>query len=313
MIKVGLIGYGFAARVFHAPIISAVPRLSLTHVVQRRGDEARERYPRITIVRELDALLGSDIDLAVIATPNATHFEITTRALRAGKHVVVDKPIAVTTDEAARLAETARAAGRLLSVYHNRRWDGDFRTVRQLVTQGALGKVERYQACWDRDRPVRVHWKEHPGPGGGLLYDLGPHLIDQALVLFGPPRTVTADVRAVREGAVVDDMFELTLGYDDYDVRLGATLAGSKPRPRFSLRGSDGSFVKFGLDPQEDMLRQGRSPVGTQLWGREPSGQWGQLEVWRGASSSRRTVETLPGCYHAYYEDVCDARSEERR
>jgi scyllo-inositol 2-dehydrogenase (NADP+) len=307
-IAVGLIGYGMAGRVFHAPVITSVEGLRLTKVVERRAAESRARYPWVEVVREADELLGDEaIELVVVATPNETHFELARRALLAGKHVVVEKPFAVTSEEAGRLIELARERGRLLTAYHNRRRDGDFLTVRKILEDGLVGRLFEYESRFDRfrDQPRPGAWRERPGPGAGLLYDLGPHLIDQALVLFGRPRAVEADVRTQRDFASTDDFFELVLHYDGARVTLGAGMLAREPTPRFVLRGDAGSFVKYGLDPQEDALKAGRTPA-EPGWGVEPPEHWGTLATLDGGRRTERRVATLAGRYQDFYRNVAD-------
>ncbi len=276
-IGVGLIGFGMAARVFHAPVIEAVPRLKLLKVVERSGDEARKRYPQVEVVRDADDLLRDDrVALVVVTTPNATHFELARRSLLAGKHVVVEKPFTNTSDEALELIELARRENRLLTVNHNRRWDGDFLTVQRILQAGMLGRPVEYESRYERfrDQPREGAWREEAGPGSGILYDLGSHLIDQALVLFGQPRAVTADIQRQREFAKADDYFELLLDYDGLKVTLKAGMLVREPGPRFRLQGTEGSFVKHGMDPQEEALKRGLTPLATN-WGEELRGTLG--------------------------------------
>ncbi len=308
-IGVGLIGYGMAARVFHAPVIETIPRLELRKVVERRGDESRRRYPHVEVVRDADELLRDDeINLVVVTTPNASHFELACRSLLAGKHVVVEKPFTNTADEALELIGLARRQGRLLTVHHNRRWDGDFLTVREILKAGLLGRLVEYESHYDRFRnhPREGAWREEEGPGSGILYYLGSHLIDQALVLFGQPRAVTADVRRQREFAKADDNFELILDYDDLKVTLGAGMLVREPRARFRLHGTEGSFVKHGMDPQEEALKRGLTPSAPN-WGEEPPERWGALDAHVGGLRVRGRVETLAGGYQSFYQNVADA------
>jgi scyllo-inositol 2-dehydrogenase (NADP+) len=250
MIRVGLAGYGLAGSVFHAPLIRACQGMELAAVLTSRDVPER--------VGSLDALIERS-DLVVVATPNTTHFEIAAAALKAGKHVVVDKPFAVTVEEADALIALAQERGRVLTAFHNRRWDGDFLTVRKAMPE--LGEVMLFEAHWDRFRPeIKRGWREEPQPGGGVLSDLGPHMIDQALALFGIPDAVSADVLAQRADAQVDDYFDLTLHYGARRVRLACSTLLAEPRPRFALHGTHGSFVKYGLDPQEAQLKSGMDP-----------------------------------------------------
>jgi scyllo-inositol 2-dehydrogenase (NADP+) len=305
-LNVALAGFGAAGRFFHSPFITTNPRLRLIHVLERRTTASPGVYPHVSVLRDLDDLLAAPgIDLVVIATPNHTHFDLASRALRAGKHVVVDKPVATSADEARQLASDAAQRNLLLAVYHNRRWDGDFLTVQDLLAQQRLGRLVAYESHFDRFRPQPQpgRWREQPAPGAGLLFDLGPHLIDQACLLFDAPRTVTADVRVERDAAAVDDSFDLRLGYPRLTVTLRAGTLIKQPRPRFALYGTAGSFVKFGLDPQEAALRAGRSPCDRD-WGVERAEDWGILETERGGPER---VPTRAGGYAGFYDNICDA------
>jgi|WetSurMetagenome_2_1015567.scaffolds.fasta_scaffold00822_8 scyllo-inositol 2-dehydrogenase (NADP+) len=305
-IGVGLAGWGMAGRVFHAPLVFATPGLELAAVVERTGDTARRRYPGVAIVKDAESLFRrDDVELAVIATPNATHFELARAALLAGKHVVIDKPFTVSSGEARTLMELAKSKRRVLTVFQNRRWDGDFLTVSALVRAKRLGDLKEFASHFDRFRPELkpYAWRERPGPGAGLLYDLGPHLIDQALVLFGTPRSLSADIGTERVNCATDDRFEIALSYDALTVRLGAGMLAREPRPRFFLRGDAGSFVKYGLDPQEEALRRGETPPDKD-WGAEGPGRWGTVEAADGGGVRRETVETIPGRYQEFYANV---------
>jgi scyllo-inositol 2-dehydrogenase (NADP+) len=284
MIRVGLIGRGLGGRVFHEPLIRAVPRLELVQVAG---------------AAEASSLAISEaVDLIVISTPNRTHFPLAKAALEAGKHLVVDKPFTVSLDEADALIALAAERGRVLTVFHNRRWDGDFLTVRKLLPR--LGQVSLFEAHWDRFRPaLRGGWKEDPDEGAGLLTDLGPHLIDQALQLFGLPQSVSADIGAQRPGSQVDDYFELTLRYGAMRTILSASTLVAEPRPRFALHGTGGSFVKFGLDPQEAELKTGTAPREAGVDRRD-----GVLTL---PDGTRETVATERGRYFDFYEAVADA------
>lgn len=308
-IGVGLIGYGMAARVFHAPFIETIPRLKLKKVVERRGEESRARYPHVEVVRDAAELWRDEgIALVVVTTPNDSHFELTRRSLLAGKHVVVEKPFTNTSGEALELIELARQRERLLSVHHNRRWDGDFLTVRSILEAGLLGRLVEFESRYERFRnqPRAGAWREEAGPGSGILFDLGPHLIDQALVLFGQPRAVAADVRRQREFAQADDYFELMLDYEGLKVTLRAGMLVREPGPRFALHGTEGSFVKHGMDVQEEALKRGLTPAGPG-WGEEPQERWGTLDAQLGGLRVRGSVETVAGSYQSFYRNVADA------
>jgi predicted dehydrogenase len=302
-----------SSRVFHAPLISTNPLLRLTHIVQRHGDEAANAYPQAKIVRDLDELLGdSTVQLVVVATPNPTHFEIAQSALQAGKNVVIDKPFTNSTTEADELITLSREMGRLLSVFQNRRWDGDFLTVRQILEKRLLGRVAEFESRFDRFRPTRnpKAWREQPLPGSGLLYDLGSHLLDQAVVLFGRPSTVYAELRRQRENAVADDSVLIHLEFSQVRATLRAGVLVCAPSPRFVLYGTEGSYVKYGLDPQEAALKSGALP-GPMDWGDEKEEAWGTLTHCDPAPQ-REIYPTLPGSYPSYYTNIARAlRGEE--
>ncbi len=309
MIDVGLVGFGFAGRTFHAPVIAAVEGLRLAAILQRQGSEAEQAYPAARVVRTLDELLAIDtIRLVVIATPNTTHFDLAKQCLQAGRDVVIDKPFATTYAEAAELVDLANTRKRLLSVYQNRRWDGDFLTIQHLLPEGKLGRVVLFESHFDRFRPHLKDnaWRERPEPGSGVLFDLGPHLIDQALVLFGTPEAIGADVRTEREGAAIDDAFDVVLYYAGLRALLRAGSLVSTQTPRFVIQGTHGGYLKYGLDPQEDALKRGETPAG-EFWGYEAPERWGTLLIAQGDSFITDKFPTLPGDYRQYYQNVRDA------
>jgi scyllo-inositol 2-dehydrogenase (NADP+) len=309
MIEVGLIGFGVAGKAFHAPMIRAVTGLRLAAILQRTGSEVRQTYPDVHLVRNLEELLAiTSIQLIVIATPPRSHFELAKQCLLAGRHVVVDKPFTTTCSEAKELIALAEENGRLLSVYHNRRWDGDFLTVRQLVSSGTLGRIVLLESRFDRYRPQPREgaWREQPQPGSGILFDLGPHLLDQALVLFGAPEAIAADVRVERDGALTDDAFDIVLHYPRMRAVLRAGSLVSTPTPRFSLEGVAGGYLKYGLDPQEEALRHGQVPGGN-AWGHEPEENWGELFFLRENKLSHEKLPTSSGDYRKFYENMRDA------
>ncbi|MBS4193495.1 oxidoreductase [Bacillus sp. FJAT-49870] len=309
-LNVGLIGYGFAGRVLHAPVITSIPGLNLKKVVERRSDYSKERYPWVEVVRSAnDLYIDPEIDVIVITTPSTNHVEFVRDALSNGKHVVVEKPFTATTEEADELIELAKERNRVLSVFHNRRWDGDFMTIREIIKNGLIGKVKECEVHWDSFNPIALstNWREKSGIGTGVLYDLGVHLFDQALCLFGVPNTISADVQIQREGAKAHDYFDLTLGYDHH---LKVTLKSSRivrtKGPRYILHGDKGSFIKFGLDPQEQALIDGRSPANSKNWGREPEELWGSFETTAGGLNVKGAIETIPGAYQDYYQNIYD-------
>jgi scyllo-inositol 2-dehydrogenase (NADP+) len=310
MIEVGLVGFGLAGRAFHAPVIYAVPGLHLAAIVQRTGTEAAEKYPDVRIVRSLDELLSMpEIRLVVIATPNDTHYPFAQQCLEAGRDVVVDKPFTTTLEEAKSLVRLAKETGRLLTVYQNRRYDGDFQAIRQLVAAGTLGRIVRFETTYDRFRPQLKPgaWRETSDPGSGILFDIAPHLIDHALVLFGLPEAVTADVRIERENAAADDAFDIMLHYPSgMRAVLRSSILAAATRPRFVLLGTQGSFVKQTFDPQEMNLRRGYIPA-DKPWGFEPEENWGVLTVPVGDSFEKRRIPSATCDYRDYYSNMRDA------
>ena len=308
-IDVGLVGFGFAGRVFHAPIISAVPGLRLRAIVQRSAGDAAVLYPQTTVVQSVEELLAIDeIRLVVIATPNTSHDGLAKQSLLADRDVVVDKPFTTTYQEASELIGMAKQHGRLLTVYQNLRSNGDFRTIRNLVEGQRLGRIALYEAHFDRyrlqTRPGA--WREKVEPGSGVFFDLGVHLIDQAMQLFGPPATISADIRIEREAAVVDDAFDVVLHYPRMRALLRASMVAIAPDLRFVIRGEKAAFVKYGIDPQEEALKRGETPR-DDSWGREAREKWGTLYCSQDAAVTAETIETLPGDYRLFYANVRDA------
>lgn len=308
-IRTGVIGFGLAGQVFHTAVIDETPGLELACIVQRSGNAAAARYPHAKIARSVDEMLADpSIELCVVATPNDTHFPLAEQCLRAGRNVVVDKPVTLTSAEAEQLARLAKEKKVVFAPYHNRRWDGDFKTLRSLLASGRLGEPRLFESHFDRFRlqPKTGAWRETEAAGGGNLYDLGPHLIDQALALFGPPSHVWADVRIAREGVSVDDTFDLQLTYaDDTKLRvwLRAAILASNPGARFTLHGTKASYEKWGLDPQEVALKNGARFADTGF-GTEPETEWGTLTLPDGQA---KTIPAETGDYRGYYANVRDA------
>ncbi len=309
LIRCGVVGFGLAGRIFHSAVIRAVDGLALVSIVERTGDSALHAYPDVQIFRSLDEMLGSgDVDLVSIATPNSSHTALARQCLLAGKHVVVDKPLTITSADTAALIALARERDRLLVPYQNRRWDGDFLTVRKLLAAGSLGTLVRFESHFDRFRPaVKANaWREEPAPGSGVLYDLGSHLIDQALVIFGNPAAIFADVRRERTGVQADDAFDLRLYYPEIAVWLRSTCLATLPAPRFLIHGTQASYRKMGLDPQEYALRNG-DLFQSEPWGVEPTSSWGTLTREGKTGPIQKAVETEAGDYREFYRSVRDA------
>ena len=309
MINVGLIGFGLAGRAFHAQVISRVPGMRLAAILQRTGDEAGKAYPDAKIVRSLDELLAlPDIRLIVIASPNDTHAPFARAALASGHDVVVDKPFTTSYAEAVDLVNFAEKSGRFLTVYQNRRYDGDFQAIRELVAAGTLGRIVRFETHYDRFRPnfKTNAWREQRVAGAGILFDIGPHLIDHAMVLFGKPEAVTADVRIERQGGLADDAFDIMFLYpDSMRAVLSSDILAVSQRPRFLLFGTKGAFVKQTVDPQENNLRFGTLPE-KGAWGAEPEENWGVLTLSDGTNATQRRIPSGTGDYRDFYANVRD-------
>jgi scyllo-inositol 2-dehydrogenase (NADP+) len=309
MIEVGLIGFGLAGRSFHAPVISAVNGLRLVAILQRTGDSASQAYPDAKIVRSVEELLAiKSLQLIVIASPNQTHFQLAKQCLEAGRHVVVDKPFTTTVTEALELIRLAKQRERLLTVYHNRRYDADFQALRQVVSDGELGRIVRFENTYDRFRPTSKPnaWREKPGPGSGVLFDLAPHLIDQAFTLLGEPVAISADVRRERPGFVTDDAFDLLLHYrSGTRALLRATMLAATPRPRFVVLGEKGSLLKRDFDPLEPTLRLGNIPKTGESWVLEREENWGELTKAEGEARTTRKIPSV-GDWRDFYANVRD-------
>ncbi|NIY46637.1 oxidoreductase [Cedecea colo] len=304
-IRVGLIGYGYASKTFHAPLIVGTPGMELAAVSSSDESKVHADWPAMPVVSDPHHLFNDpDIDLIVVPTPNDTHFPLAKAALLAGKHVVVDKPFTVTLSQARELDALAKSRGLLLSVFHNRRWDSDFLTLKALLADGTLGEVALFESHYDRFRPqVRNRWREQAGVGSGIWYDLGPHLIDQALNLFGLPVSLTVDLAQLRPGAQATDYFHAVLAYPQRRVVLHGSLLAAAESARYIVHGTRGSYVKYGLDPQEDRLKSGE---------RLPQEDWGYdmrdgvLTLAQGEVMVEQTLLTVPGNYPAYYAAIRD-------
>jgi predicted dehydrogenase len=311
-LRAGLIGYGFAGQTFHAPVLAAVPGLQLGAVASSQPGKVHADWPGVDVVPDVDALLRRvDIDLVVVATPNAQHHPVAKAALSAGKHVVVDKPFTLDAGQARELAALAQRHDRVLSVYQNRRFDSDFLTLRDVLAGGELGRPVYFESHFDRYRPeVRARWREQPVPGAGLWVDLGSHLLDQAVQLFGRPDTLQLDSAVLRDGALVEDYFHAVLRWETgphapLRAVLHATTLAALPAPRYIVHGTTGSYVKRGVDPQEDALRAGARPTDA-AWGADPV----EGEITVCATDGRLNARKLPtraGNYVAYYTALRDA------
>lgn len=301
-VNVALLGYGFAGKTFHAPLLKCVPGLVLSYVVSNDAAKVRKDLDVAVLAKPEEAFALPEINLIVIATPNPTHFDLARGGLLSDKHVVVDKPFTNTVAEAQELIRLARSRNRLLSVFQNRRWDADFLTLRHLLAEDSLGEVVLFESHYDRYRPEpRRRWREQDVPGGGLWFDLGPHLADQALQLFGTPERIYADMEIQRRAAQAVDYFHVVLRYGRRRVILHGGSIVAAESPRFAVHGMSGSYIKFGMDIQEDLLKSGRLP-GSPGWGVDP--RMGTLITQRGDGFESKQVPNLPGDYLAYYQTL---------
>jgi predicted dehydrogenase len=311
-INVGLIGYGGGGKVFHAPIIASVDGLKLHKVYVTNAENVqhlKERYQDAQVVSKIDDILDDpSIQLVVVATPNALHYEIAKKALEKGKNVIVEKPFTASTEEAEVLISLAKATNKLLTIHHNRRWDSDFKTVEKVVKSNLLGDIVNFEVYYDRFNPTFKHnWKEKNIAGSGVLYDLGSHLIDQALCLFGLPQEVFANLEIQKQGGEVIDYFKLLLKYTNLNVTLTAGSLVKEQGPRYIIHGTKGSFVKYGLDVQEAALKSGLLPKNIEGWGKEPEELWGKINTEVNGLHIIGKVESETGDYREFYRNVYDA------
>ncbi len=302
-IRTALVGYGSVGEKMHGPLISVCEDLELVAVVERNQERSIEKYPQVTVFKSLEALLEADAaDLIVIVTPNEFHFPYAKMALEAGKHVVVDKPVTVHSQDARILHQIAEEKGLVLSVFQNRRWDGDIQTIEKLLHEGTLGRIVHFESHFDRFRPqLADNWREKDVPGNGITFDLGTHLIDQTIMLFGKPKWVYAEILKQRKGAVADDFFDITLMYEGMKARLTASVMVNAPLPKFLVLGERGSYVKYGLDVQEKAFKSGQIPGGAN-WGLEDADSWGSLHLENGIVS----YPTERGDYRHFYQNLAD-------
>ena len=304
MIKVAVIGYGYSAQTFHIPLINASDSFELAAISSSKKDLLERHYPQVLVFDTAEKLIASAaVDLVVITTPNDAHYPIAKQYLECGINVVVEKPMVTTSTEAQELTTIARERSLLLSVFHNRRWDGDFLTIKKLLDNNLVGDVRFFESHFDRFRPrVRQRWREQPGQGSGVWFDLGSHLVDQAISLFGLPEALTARCLTLRKGSKTTDYFHVLLHYNDLEVMLHASSFSAAPNVRFRLEGTGGSFVKYGLDPQEQQLKSGITP-NDPCYGAEDADNYGRFYT----ESSTELIETEQGCYQQYYAEISAA------
>ena len=305
-IKVGLAGFGMAAKVMHAPFLGSMEEYKPETVLERHNNDSQQRYPYVKVVRTIEDLIHSpEIELIVITTPNNTHFEYAQKAMYAGKHVVLEKPFTITTEDALELIEISQKTNRVLSVYQNRRYVCDFLTIKKILAENLLGDIVEFEAHYDRYRPEAKPnaWRERNEPGSGILHDLGSHLIDQALFLFGIPKTITADVRLQRPHAKTNDYFDLRLDYGFTKIILESGMLVREPGPRYMIHGTKGSYIKSGEDPQEELLKAGAVP-NTPDWGKEPEENWGLLHTEINGKIIKERYPSFNGNFGLYYKNL---------
>jgi len=307
-IKTGIASYGLSGKAFHAPFIATNEAFELSAICERSKNEAHDRYPTVKIVRSFDELLtDASLELIIVNTPDVTHFDYCRAALESGKHVIVEKPFSFTVAEGEALIALAAEKKRMLTVFQNRRWDGDFLTLRKVLNENRLGRIVEYRAAFQRFRPqIADTWKERNDKFVGIVYNLGPHLVDQALCLFGKPTGVFAQIRKQRTNSQIDDFCHIILIYPDLQVTLTAGMMMKEPIASFVLHGSNGSFVKPGIDPQEDQLRAGMLPTDT-AYGLDIPEKYGTLVYEQNGETIRETVETLQGNYQYFFDGVAES------
>ncbi|MDE1463496.1 oxidoreductase [Spartinivicinus poritis] len=309
MIKTGIIGYGFSAQTFHLPFIKHLNEFELTAISSSKSEQVLADNPGIQVYDTAEQLIKDNTtELVIITSPNDTHYDLAKLALANGKHVIVEKPFVTQVAQGEELIALAKEKGLVLSTYHNRRWDGDFLTINHLIETKALGEIRLFESHFDRFRPtVRQRWREQAGEGTGIWYDLGSHLVDQALCLFGWPKAITACCRALRENSQVTDYFHVQLHYPNHEVVLRSSPFSAGPGLRFQVEGTKGSFVKYGLDPQEDQLKQGGGPA-SESWARELDAKHGML-----FQEEKETIyPTLLGGYQHYFRNIAQAIMESK-
>ncbi len=304
-IQTAICSYGMSGLIFHGPLLEAHPGFSLVKILERSKNESEEKHPGAELVRSYDEILADPrVELVIVNTPDYLHFDMAIKALEAGKHIVIEKPVTLKASEADSIIDLATSRKLMVSVFQNRRWDGDFLTVKEIIGSGELGRLVSFESHFDRFRNyVQQSWKEDHTVGAGTLYNLGSHMIDQALQLFGMPEFLFADVRGMRSGSKVDDSFDIFLHYPHMKCMVRGSYLVKEAGPRYILHGTDGSFVKSGLDPQEDALKAGVVP-GSTGWGVEAKENYGILNSLFDKKDHRVTIPTIPGNYLKFYDNI---------
>lgn len=308
-INTAILSYGMSGLVFHGPLLKVNHRFNVLQVWERTKEISKKHFPIVQIVKTFDEILNNpQIELVIVNTPDKFHFEMAKKTIEAGKHLAVEKPITQKSTEAAELVTLAKEKGVILTVFQNRRWDGDFRTVQQILKEKKLGRLVEFESHYDRYRTEITPntWKEEADEYGGVLYNLGSHMIDQAFVLFGKPNAVTAHLKIVRTGGVVTDYYDIRLEYNGFSAILKCSYLVKNPGPRYSVYGEYGTFHKHGIDPQEELLKAGNLPVWAD-WGKEPIDEWGTIVYEKDGETTEELVETLPGNYNIFYNNLFEA------
>ncbi|GAA0724520.1 Gfo/Idh/MocA family oxidoreductase [Clostridium malenominatum] len=308
--NVGLIGYSAGGRIYNGPIIDSVPGFQITKIFERKDENVRlanKNFPRASIVSSINNILEDElIDLVVIAVPTPQHYSLARQSLLSNRHTIVEKPFTITSEESEDLIKLSEEKNKLLSIHHNRTWDNDFLTVKKIIKERLLGRLVQYECNFNRFRPDIKHntWKEVNSKGSGVLYDLGSHLIHQAIFLFGLPKYINANVGIERTGGLAPDFFKLTLHYDDLTVNLNSSMLVRANLPHFVLLGDKGSYVKFGMDPQEEDLKKGLIPKNHEEWGMESEDNWGEIDTLINGIHIKGKVESAKGDYRKYYQNI---------
>ncbi len=308
-IKTAISSFGMSGLVFHGPLLKVNPQFEVINILERSKNLSKKLFPDATIVRTFNEILGNNkIELVIVNTPDKYHYEMVKQALMSDKHVVVEKPVTLDSAQAEELVNLARKKGLVFTVYQNRRWDGDFRTVQKVLAEKKLGRLIEFESHYDRYRTFITPdtWKEVGDEFAGVLYNLGSHMVDQGFVLFGKPQAVTAHLKIVRKGGNVTDYYDIRLEYGNFSAILKCSYLVKDPCPRYSIYGERGTFHKWGIDPQEELLKAGNLPVGKD-WGTEPESVWGTILYEKDGVDFKEKTETLPGNYNIFYNNVYDS------
>lgn len=308
-IKTALASFGMSGKVFHGPLLKVNSGYEVVTVLERSKELSKELFPEAKIVRSYDAILNdNDIELVIVNTPDKLHYEMAKAAILKGKNIVVEKPVTLKSEEAADLIKLARDKGIVFSVFQNRRWDADFRTVKKVMEEAKFGRLIEFESHFDRYRTYIAPntWKEEGDEYSGVLYNLGSHMVDQAFVLFGRPNAVIAHLKIVRRNGVVTDYYDIRLEYDGFAALLKCSYLVKDPGPRYTIHGEYGTFHKYGIDAQEELMKAGNLPLGDD-WGKEEPEDWGTLVYEEDGEEVEELIESIPGDYNIFYKNIYDA------